>query len=123
MTEQDIIADKEILELAEQYMDVFPDDYTATKEQLIAFAHRIALIAYDLGSADSGNFDDAFEEGLICGLICGESNFARQLMGLLTNVIEHEVDPAEYKLIKLQESALSKLSEEEEKALGLSQTP
>jgi len=53
MTEQDIITDKEILELAEQYMEVFPDDYAASKEQLIAFAHRIAFIAYDLGSIEN----------------------------------------------------------------------
>jgi hypothetical protein len=38
------------------------------------------------------------------------------------NVIENEFDPAEYKLIKLRERALSKLSEEEKKALGLSGT-
>lgn len=50
MTIEEIITTEEILILAEQYMDVFPDDYTATKEQLIAFAHRIAFIAYDLGS-------------------------------------------------------------------------
>ena len=63
MTEQDIIADEEILELAEQYMDVFPDDYTATKEQLIAFAHRIALIAYDLGSMKNVVIITEFSEG------------------------------------------------------------
>ncbi len=38
------------------------------------------------------------------------------------NVIEDEFDPEEYKLIKLRESALSKFSEDEKKALGLSGT-
>jgi hypothetical protein len=38
------------------------------------------------------------------------------------NVIEDEFDPAEYKLIKIRENALSKLSEEEKEALGLSET-
>jgi len=36
---------------------------------------------YNYNPADNGNFDDAFEDGLKCG----EIDFARQLMCLLTS--------------------------------------
>jgi hypothetical protein len=38
------------------------------------------------------------------------------------NVIEDEFDPEEYKLIKIRENALAKLTDKEKEALGLSET-
>ena len=50
-----MITDEQILEIAEKYLDVFPDDVTATKKQLIEFAQRVAEIEYERG------FDDGWE--------------------------------------------------------------
>ena len=54
------MTEEKILEYAEKYLDVFPDDITATKEQLIKFAQRI----YQMGRYDGydGGYDDAFYE-------------------------------------------------------------
>jgi phosphopantothenate synthetase len=35
------MTDEQILELARKHLDEFPDDFTATKEQLIEFAQQI----------------------------------------------------------------------------------
>jgi len=36
-----MMTDTQILEFAEKYLDVFPDDITSTKEQLLKFAREI----------------------------------------------------------------------------------
>ena len=46
------MTDQQILELAEKYLDVFPDDVTSTKKQLIEFALQVADIEYDRGFND-----------------------------------------------------------------------
>jgi hypothetical protein len=52
------MTDEQIIELAKEHLEVlvadddemeFPTDFAATKEQLIAFAQRIADIEYDRG--------------------------------------------------------------------------
>ena len=59
-----MITNEQILELAKQHLEIFAvddgadcafSDFTATKEQLIEFALRIADIEYDRG------FDDGWE--------------------------------------------------------------
>jgi hypothetical protein len=44
-----MILNEEILELARKHLDEFPDDFTATKEQLIAFAQKIYQMGYNEG--------------------------------------------------------------------------
>jgi hypothetical protein len=48
-----MILNEEILELARKHLDEFPDDFTATKEQLIAFAQKIYQMGYNEGSYDT----------------------------------------------------------------------
>lgn len=50
-----MITSEQILELAEEYMDVFPDDFIVTKEQLIKFAQRIYEDGYDDGCYQATN--------------------------------------------------------------------
>ena len=42
--------EEQILELAQEHLDAFPDDYNATREQLIAFARAIYEIGYEVGN-------------------------------------------------------------------------
>lgn len=55
-----MITNEQILEYAEKYLDVFPDDVTATKKQLIEFAQKI----YQSGRYDGydSGYDAAFYE-------------------------------------------------------------
>ena len=44
-----MITNERILELAQEHLDEFPDDFTATREQLIEFAQAIYEEGYDDG--------------------------------------------------------------------------
>lgn len=51
------MTEEKILEYAKEYLDVFPDDVIATKEQLIKFAQRI----YQMGRYDG--YDEGYKVG------------------------------------------------------------
>jgi len=67
-----MITDEQILEYAEKYLDVFPDDVTATKKQLIEFALKIHEMGYNEGydegwesRAQSEHMNSSYPTGLV----------------------------------------------------------
>ena len=57
-----MILDEEVLKLAKQHLEIVVDDYdeieyfSSTKEQLIAFAHKIYQMGYDDGCYETSHY-------------------------------------------------------------------
>lgn len=46
------MTNEQILEFAREHLEEYPDDFAATREQLIAFALKIHKMGYDKGHDD-----------------------------------------------------------------------